>query len=75
MEGESCGPEANMAKLLASRVAVETANRALQIHGGIGYFAPTIVERLYRDAKVTEIYEGSSEVQRMIISRGIFGDV
>ncbi|MDP7578031.1 MAG: acyl-CoA dehydrogenase family protein [SAR202 cluster bacterium] len=73
--GQPYAETASMAKLLASRVAVETANRALQIHGGIGYFAPTIVERLYRDAKVTEIYEGSSEVQRMIISRGIFGDV
>ena len=66
--------EASMAKLFASRVAVETADRAVQIHGGTGYFAPTTVERLYRDAKVTEIYEGSSEVQRMIISRDILGD-
>ena len=64
--------EASMAKLLASRVAVESADRAVQIHGGVGYFAPTLVERLYRDAKVTEIYEGTSEVQRMIISRNIF---
>jgi butyryl-CoA dehydrogenase len=64
--------EASMAKLFASRVAVESADRAVQIHGGVGYFAPTLVERLYRDAKVTEIYEGSSEVQRMIISRNIF---
>ena len=72
--GQPYAEKASMAKLFASRVAVETANRALQIHGGIGYFAPTIAERLYRDAKVTEIYEGSSEVQRMIISRGIFGE-
>ena len=64
--------EASMAKLFASRVAVEAADRAVQIHGGVGYFAPTLVERLYRDAKVTEIYEGTSEVQRMIISRNIF---
>jgi butyryl-CoA dehydrogenase len=63
--------EASMAKLFASRVAVEAADRAVQIHGGVGYFAPTLVERLYRDAKVTEIYEGTSEVQRMIISRNI----
>ncbi len=63
--------EASMAKLFASRVAVESADRALQVHGGAGYFAPTPVERLYRDAKVTEIYEGTSEVQRLIIARSI----
>ena len=66
--------EASMAKLFASRVAVEAADRAVQVHRGTGYFAPTVVERLYRDAKVTEIYEGTSEVQRMIISRNILGE-
>ena len=66
--------EASMAKLFASRVAVESADRAMQIHGGTGYFAPTTVERLYRDAKVTEIYEGTSEVQRMIIARNLLDD-
>jgi butyryl-CoA dehydrogenase len=65
--------EASMAKLYASRVAVESADKAVQIHGGTGYFAPTTVERLYRDAKVTEIYEGTSEVQRMIIARNVLG--
>jgi acyl-CoA dehydrogenase len=54
-------------------VAVECADRAVQLHGGTGYFAPTTAERLYRDVRVTEIYEGTSEVQRMIISRGILG--
>lgn len=63
--------EASMAKLFASRVAVESADKAVQIHGGTGYFAPTPAERYYRDAKVTEIYEGSSEVQRLIIARNI----
>ncbi len=63
--------EASMAKLFASRVAVECANKAVQIHGGSGYFAPTKVERLFRDAKVTEIYEGTSEIQRMLIARNI----
>ena len=63
--------EAAMAKLLASRVAVESADKAVQIHGGSGYFAPTPVERYYRDAKVTEIYEGTSEIQRLIIARNI----
>ena len=61
--------EASMAKLMSSKVAVDSANKAVQIHGGLGYFAPTIAERLYRDSKVTEIYEGTSEIQRMIISR------
>ena len=65
--------EASMAKLFASRIAVETADKAVQIHGGTGYFAPTDVERNYRDAKVTEIYEGSSEIQRLIIARNILG--
>ena len=63
--------EASMAKLFASRVAVEAADKAVQIHGGSGYFAPTVVERLYRDAKLTEIYEGTSEVQRMVISKNL----
>ena len=63
--------EASMAKLFASRVAVETADQAVQIHGGAGYFAPTPAERYFRDAKVTEIYEGSSEVQRLIIARNL----
>ena len=63
--------EASMAKLFASRVAVESADKAVQIHGGTGYFAPTPVERYFRDAKVTEIYEGTSEIQRLIIARNI----
>ena len=63
--------EASMAKLFASRVAVECADKAVQVHGGVGYFAPTPVERYYRDAKVTEIYEGTSEIQRLIIARNI----
>ena len=66
--------EASMAKLYASRVAVEAADKAVQIHGGTGYFAPTPAERYYRDAKVTEIYEGSSEIQRLIIARSILED-
>ena len=63
--------EASMAKLFASRVAVESADEAVQMHGGAGYFAPTPAERYFRDAKVTEIYEGSSEVQRLIIARNL----
>ena len=63
--------EASMAKLYASRVAVECADKAVQMHGGVGYFAPTNVERYYRDAKVQEIYEGTSEIQRLIIARNL----
>ncbi len=69
--GQPFVTEASMAKLYASRVAVECADRALQIHGGVGYFAPTTVERLYRDAKINEIYEGTSEIQRLVIARNI----
>ena len=66
--------QASMAKLFASRVAVETADKAVQIHGGVGYFSPSTVERLYRDAKITEIYEGTSEIQRTIISRNVLAE-
>ena len=65
--------EASMAKLFASRVAVKATDRAVQVHGGTGYFAPTPVERYFRDARVTEIYEGSSEIQRLIIARSVLG--
>ncbi len=67
--------EASMAKLFASRVAVENADKAVQIHGGAGYFAPSNVERYYRDAKITEIYEGTSEIQRLIIARNLIPTV
>lgn len=61
--------EAAMAKLKASELAVEAARKAVQIHGGYGYTEDFNVERYYRDAKITEIYEGTSEIQRLIISR------
>jgi butyryl-CoA dehydrogenase len=60
--------EAAQAKLFASETAVWVADRAVQIHGGYGYMKEYPVERFYRDAKITEIYEGTSEVQRMVIS-------
>ncbi len=60
---------AAMAKLFASRTAVSCAERAVQIHGGYGYTKEYKVERLFRDARVTEIYEGTSEVQRIVIAR------
>ena len=62
------------AKLYASEVAMETAIEAVQIHGGNGYVKEYHVERLMRDAKITQIYEGTSEIQKIVISRGILQD-
>jgi len=61
-------PESAMAKLYASEMASRVANKALQIHGGQGYSKEFDAERHVRDARITEIYEGTSEIQRMIIS-------
>jgi butyryl-CoA dehydrogenase len=66
--GERISKEAAMAKLFASETAVDIVIKAVQIHGGYGYTKEYTVERLFRDAKVTEIYEGTSEVQRMVIA-------
>jgi len=66
--------EAAMAKLFASKIAVDAALDAIQIHGGYGYIKDYPVERYLRDAKITEIYEGTSEVQRIVISRGLLKD-
>jgi butyryl-CoA dehydrogenase len=66
--GERCAIEASIAKLYASEVAVRSADRAVQIHGGYGYIQDFPVERLYRDAKITQLYEGTSQVQRMVIA-------
>ena len=60
--------EAAMAKLYAAEVAMEVTTKAVQLHGGYGYIREYEVERMMRDAKITEIYEGTSEVQRMVIS-------
>ena len=60
-----------MAKLFASRTAVEVAIEAVQVFGGYGYTTEYPVERYFRDAKVTEIYEGTSEIQRMVISKNL----
>jgi alkylation response protein AidB-like acyl-CoA dehydrogenase len=62
---------ASMAKLYASEVAMRTASRSLQIHGGAGYITEFPIERIFRDAKLTEIGEGTSEIQRMVIARDI----
>jgi alkylation response protein AidB-like acyl-CoA dehydrogenase len=74
-KGGNPGREASMAKLYASRVAREVANEALQIHGGYGYFKDYPVERFYRDAKITELFEGTSEIQRLIIARSVLGKI
>jgi len=70
-EGKPFGKEAAMAKLYCSRIASTVTGLAVQIHGGYGYSKEYAVERYFRDAKVTEIYEGTSEVQRMVISRSV----
>jgi alkylation response protein AidB-like acyl-CoA dehydrogenase len=72
--GVSFGREASMAKLYASEMANRAAYRALQVHGGYGYIKEYPVERYYRDARVTTIYEGTSEVQRMVIARSLLQD-
>jgi alkylation response protein AidB-like acyl-CoA dehydrogenase len=63
--------EAAMAKLYASKIAVECALDAIQIHGGYGYVREYLVERYLRDAKITEIYEGTSEIQKIVIARAL----
>ncbi|MGG0286854.1 acyl-CoA dehydrogenase [Peribacillus butanolivorans] len=70
-KGLNCGKEASMAKLFASRTAVEVTIEAVQVYGGYGYTTEYPVERYFRDAKVTEIYEGTSEIQRMVISKSL----
>jgi alkylation response protein AidB-like acyl-CoA dehydrogenase len=69
--GAPFGQDAAMAKLFASKVAVQAALEAIQIHGGYGYVREYLVERYLRDAKVTEIYEGTSEIQRIVIARSL----
>ncbi|PSP75112.1 acyl-CoA dehydrogenase [Halobacteriales archaeon QS_1_68_20] len=70
---ESLTTLASMAKEFASRIAVEAADEAVQIHGGAGYVDDFDVERLYRDAKITQIYEGTTEIQKNIIARELLG--
>ena len=71
--GERFTAEASMAKLFASEMANKVAYQALQIHGGYGYSKEYPVERYYRDARVTTIYEGTSEVQRIVIANNVIG--
>src|SRR5512141_2696392 len=65
--------EASMAKLFASETAMYVTHQAVQIHGGMGYSKELPIERYFRDAKITEIYEGTSEIQRLVISRSELG--
>jgi butyryl-CoA dehydrogenase len=58
-----------MAKYYASDIAVDVARKAVQIHGGYGYTKDYVIERLYRDAKILELYEGTSEIQKIVIAR------
>jgi alkylation response protein AidB-like acyl-CoA dehydrogenase len=69
--GEPCLKEASMAKLFASEMAERVCSDAIQVHGGYGYVADFPVERIYRDVRVCQIYEGTSDVQRMVIGRAI----
>ena len=71
--GRPAKTAASMAKVFASEVAMKAATKALQIHGGAGYITEFPIERIFRDAKLTEIGEGTSEVQRMVIARDILG--
>jgi alkylation response protein AidB-like acyl-CoA dehydrogenase len=72
-EGEEITKLASMAKEYASRIAVDVADEAVQIHGGAGYVNDFDVERFYRDAKITQIYEGTTEIQKNIIARELMG--
>ena len=65
------GAVASKAKLYASEMANRVVYKAVQIHGSVGYSRETDVERMYRDARVVSIYEGTSEIQRMIIARDL----
>ena len=66
--GKSCTKQSAMAKLFAAETAMKSATEAVQIHGGYGYTKEFKVERYFRDAKITEIYEGTSEIQRLVIA-------
>jgi butyryl-CoA dehydrogenase len=68
-EGKPYTRQASMAKLYASEAATFITHKAIQVHGGYGYTEDYLVERFYRDARVTEIYEGTSEIQRLVIAR------
>ena len=72
--GKDFAAAASMAKLYSSKIAQEVTSEAVQIHGGYGYVREYHVERMMRDAKITQIYEGTSEIQKIVISRGLLAD-
>jgi butyryl-CoA dehydrogenase len=72
--GKRVSKEVSMAKLFASEMAFRCVHKSLQIHGGYGYMKEYPIERMYRDQRVTEIYEGTSEVQRMVIASSLLKD-
>jgi butyryl-CoA dehydrogenase len=74
-QGKPFGAEASMAKLFASEVAMRTTTKAVQVHGGYGYTKEYPVERMMRDAKICEIGEGTSEIQRMVIARNLLREL
>ena len=69
--GQPCLKEAAMAKLFASEMAEKVCSDAIQVHGGYGYVSDFPVERIYRDVRVAQIYEGTSDIQRLLIARAI----
>jgi len=69
--GRPCLKEAAMAKLFASEMAEKVCSDAIQIHGGYGYVSDFPVERIYRDVRATQIYEGASDIQRILIARAL----
>lgn len=71
--GRPCLTEASMAKMFASEMAEQVCSAAIQIHGGCGYTDETPVERIYRDVRITQIYEGANDIQRLVIGRSIAG--
>ena len=73
-QGQNYDKASAMAKLYASEVAMEATVEAVQIHGGYGFVKEYHVERLMRDAKITQIYEGTSEIQRIVIARAVLDE-
>jgi len=69
--GLPCLKEASMAKLFATEMAERVCSDAIQVHGGYGYVTDFPVERIYRDVRVCQIYEGTSDIQRLVIGRAI----
>jgi len=72
--GRPCLKEASMAKMFASEAAEKVCSDAIQIHGGYGYTSDFPVERIYRDVRVCQIYEGANDIQRLVIGRAVVGE-